>query len=495
MRAERQPLAAVAVALWTLIAGLIGLYLVLFALMAATRIARPIEEFTYGESWLLDGARRVAQGSALYAPANELPIMHIAYTPLYYFIVGELQRIVGDHGYVVGRGVSLVATLIGALALGWALRRLTGHTWVGLLGIGLFLTQNVTLLLWGPLERADPLALGLTLVGLALVIAQRPSLAALVFLAAVFSKQTFVAAPLATAVALWPCRASFLRFAAIFCGGLIALVVAAQELTQGWFLWHTVTANSNQPDLQTFASLLGSFLQYNGLPVLAAFGSFALPAPSFGERIWRLYFVAALLTLPSIAKLGASSNYWLELSAATAALLALASCRLAAWPAVRLVAPTMIAGSLLIAVPAYQATAVEVSTSVADLLKPATPRYVSLVSDGGAAPYRVETGFIDRIAREPGALLTDNSGLAAAAGKQIMFEFQIFQLLQAEGRWAEHPILDAIAARRFALVALMHPLDGAVDGTRWTLKLQSALKAAYVADGSEAGFWLYRPRQ
>ena len=494
MCAERQRLAAVATSLWALVAGLMSLYLLLFALLAATRIARPIEEFTYGESWLLDGARRVAQGADLYAPADALPIMHTAYTPLYYVIVGELQRVVGDHGYVVGRCVSLVATLIGAVALGWALRRLSGRTWVGFLGVGLFLTQNVTLLLWAPLQRADPLALGLTLVGLALVIGGRTSLAAVLFLAAIFTKQTFFAAPLAAAIVLWPCRSTFVRFVAVFGGGLISTLLVAQWLTHGWFWWHIVTANSNQADLSTFASLLGSFLQFNGLTVLAAACSFTLPVQSSGERLWRLYFLASLVTLPSIAKLGASSNYWLELSAATAALLAFASFRLVTWPAVRLVAPTIVAGSLLIAVPAYQATAVDIGTSIADLLNPTNPNYVSLVSDAGVTPYRVQTGFIDKIASEPGDLLTDNSGLAVAAGKQILFEFQIFQLLQAEDHWVERPILDAIAARRFALVVLMHPLDGPVDGTRWTRKLQSALEAAYVPVGSEAGFWMYRPR-
>jgi hypothetical protein len=117
------------------------------------------------------------------------------------------------------------------------------------------------------------------------------------------------------------------------------------------------------------------------------------------------------------------------------------------------------------------------------------------VGDGGDAPYRVEARLIDEVAHEPGDLLTDNSGLAAAAGKRIEFEFQIFQLLIAEGHWSEQPILDAIAARRFSLVALMHPLDGPLAGTRWTPALRSALEAAYAPAGGEAGFWLYRPRE
>ena len=135
-------------------------------------------------------------------------------------------------------------------------------------------------------------------------------------------------------------------------------VVLAQWISGGWFLWHTVLANSNQADFQTFAILMGSFLQYNGLPVLLALASLTVPAPAT-ERVWRLYFLGCLATLPSIAKIGASSNYWLELSAATAVLLALASVRLVARPEplARAAPPLILAGTLLFSMTAYQATA------------------------------------------------------------------------------------------------------------------------------------------
>ena len=320
-------------------------------------------------------------------------------------------------------------------------------------------------------------------------------MAGIVLLLALLTKQTFVVAPIAVAIALWPCKAQLVRFGVIVLGGGVVALTTAQWLTGGWFLWHTVTANSNEPDLLTFAALMGSFLQYNGLPVIAALIAFTLPMNS-GERLWRAYFVGCLATLPTLAKLGASSNYWLELSAATAAILALASYRLATWPTARLVAPTVLAGSLFIAIPGYQAGAVEDAANIADLVQSGSAHYLSLVGDGeyNAAPLRVDARFVDMVAHEPGELLTDNSGLAVAAGKRIEFEFQIFQLLNAEGHWAEQPILDAVATRRFALVALMHPLDGPVDGPRWTPALRQALQRAYVPAGEMGGFWLYRPR-
>jgi len=495
MCSERRRGTAVAAATWACVIGLIAMYLVLLVVCAVGRVTRPLEEFTYGESWLLDGAREVASGQGLYAAPDRLPLMQFAYTPLYYVVVGGLLRLFGDSGYTLGRVVSLVATLVGALALAWSVRRLTGRWLLGLLGAGLFLTQNLTVLLWASQHRVDPLALGLTLVGLALFTDGRHREAAVLFVLAFFTKQSFVVAPLAAAFALWPCRRDLVQFGAIMVGGILGGVLLAQVLTHGWFWWHVVTTNANQPDLFTFSTLMGGFLQFNGLPVLAALLSLTLPAAP-GERVWRAYFVGSLLTLPTLAKLGASSNYWLELTAATSALLALATHHLSSWPRLRLIAPTVLAGALLIALPGYQATAAEAVVVAVDALQPPNPRYLSFIGDtGSAATYRVDASFVDYLAQQPGDLLTDNSGLAVAADKPVTYEFQIFQLLEAEGHWTEQPILEAISDRRFSLVALMHPLEGPVDGTRWSSALRDALLAAYEPAGTSAGFWLYRPRE
>jgi hypothetical protein len=228
--------------------------------------------------------------------------------------------------------------------------------------------------------------------------------------------------------------------------------------------------------------------------VLGAAAVLSVPAGP-GERVWRLYFLGCLVTLPSLAKIGASSNYWLELSAATAALLALGARRLSLEraPQVQVIAPVLIGGALLVAVPAYQAVAFEAATTTHDLLQPETPTYLSVASDTGPQPYRVEASFLPRLAREPGDVLTDNPGLAVAAGKRIAFEFQIFQLLEAQGMWSEQPIVDAIEARQFNLVVLMHPVDGPISGTRWTPAIREALRSAYVPAGQQSGFWVYRP--
>jgi hypothetical protein len=495
----------VSAVLWTLVVGLLGLYLLAFVLSAGGRLARPLDEITYGESWLLDDARRVARGEGLYTSPDQLPITHTAYMPLYAVMVGMLQRIVGDAGYAPGRAVSFLAAMVAAGALAWSGRCTTGRLRYGLLAAGLLLTQNLTTLLWAPLHRVDVLALGFTAIGLALARAGRVRLSMLPFLLAFLTKQTFLMAPLAVCLALWPCRRQMAGCAALFGGGVAVVVVVGQWLTGGWFLWHTALANSNRADFQTFAILMGSFFQFNGLAVLGAAALLFLPERP-GERVWRLYFLLTLATLPTIAKLGASSNYWLESSLATAALVGMVAHRLngssllaggsrdgGQASGMRLVMPLAVAGGLLFAVPAYQATVQEATEALGDGHTAGVPSYVTLVGDTDARVIRVEGSLVSRVAQETGEVLTDNSGLAVAAGKRIAYEFQIFQLLQAEGRWTEAPILEAVLARRFSLVALMHPLDGPTDGPRWTPALRNALRETYTLVGEHSGFWLYRP--
>ena len=306
--AERDRPDCVTAVLWALAAALILAYLIASGLRVAARLVHPVE-FMYGEAVVLAIARRVAQGEPLYPAPDHLPLSVTAYTPLYYLLVGGLQRLLGD-GYAPGRFVSLVATLGSAAALAWSVRRVGGRWPGGLLAAGLFLTQNMTALLWAPLHRVDPLALALTLGGLALATGGWVRLAAVSLLLATLTKQVYLVAPVAVCAALWPDRRAVVQFAGLFLVGLGLAGTTAHLLSGGWFLWHTTLANANPYDQDYFRAMLGSFLHFNGVPLLAAAALFTLP-PRRGERTWRLYFLALLPTLASVGKLGASSNYWL----------------------------------------------------------------------------------------------------------------------------------------------------------------------------------------
>src|SRR5205807_96858 len=113
-----------------------------------------------------------------------------------------------------------------------------------------------------------------------------------------------------------------------FIGTLCACVGVGVWLTHGELLWHTVVANANPQDLTYFSAMAGSFLQFNALPMVVAGAAFGLCAGR-SERLWRTYFVlSGLETLLTAGKLGASSNYWLELTVATSALIGVLAVRI-----------------------------------------------------------------------------------------------------------------------------------------------------------------------
>jgi len=452
-------------------------YLVVFAVSAAARIAVPVE-FMYGESIVLDLTRRVARGEPLYPAPDHLPLAVTAYTPLYYLVVGGLQRLFGD-GYIPGRAVSLLSAIGASLVIVYSVRRAGGRWFGGLLAGGLFLTQNMTVLLWGPLHRVDLLALFLALGGLALAAGGRVQWAALPLLLAVFTKQTYLIAPVAVCLALYPDWRAALRFAGLFGAGLAGAILAAHLLTGGWFLWHTVVANANPFDADNFWAMLSAFVHFNGVPLLAATALFSLPWQP-GERLWRLYFLGTLLMIPGFGKVGASSNYWLEMTAALVICIGLLAERLAARPRIRAAITEyglalLIAGSLLVPIPGYRAAAREAQ---------------SLLSAGGV---RSQLALAPLVAAERGQVLTDEPALAVAAGQPVAYEFVIFDLLVGQGLWDERPILEAVKARRFGLVILTIPLEAPPEQARWSPALTAALKASYEPAGYQDNYWLYRP--
>ncbi|MBV9170166.1 MAG: hypothetical protein JOZ81_08805, partial [Chloroflexi bacterium] len=244
-----------------------------------------------------------------------------------------------------------------------------------------------------------------------------------------------------------------------------------------------VVANANPFTFDYITTQLGSFLQFNGLPLLLASAIFALPGRP-GERLWRVYFVLALLeTLATIGKVGASSNYWLELSAAMAALVGLLAVRVLDLPRsasgwyVR-----VLLGGLLIAMPAYQATAYE---------------GMLLTRTGETPGLHDQAQLAQLVAQTPGEVFTDEPGVAIAAGKSIQFEAVIYTVLAEQHLWDQTPILDAIRERRFSLVVLDESLDDEpppIEAERITRTVRDALHDAYEPIGQQNGYWLYRPR-
>ena len=232
--------------------------------------------------------------------------------------------------------------------------------------------------------------------------------------------------------------------------------------------------------------MLSQFAQFNALPLVAAAALFGLPARQ-AERQWRAYFVfSGLIALATVGKIGASSNYWLELTAATSVLIGVLAARVAepsAPPAAFASAGLagLVLASLLTCIPAYQATMNQTAA-------------VALSGPPADAADRLHAAAF--VANEPGPVLTDDPDLALQAGKRVEFEL-IYTLLALQGVWDETPVINPIRARQFGLVVLQESLDAPprpLLSAHLTDKVRTALRDAYVPVSQMGGYWLYRPR-
>jgi len=468
---------------WLAVGVLVALYVVALGMSWAVRLQQPTE-FLYGEAVVLAQVQRMHLGQPLYPPATELPLSVTAYTPVYYALVALVQQLTQQHGFVVGRAVSLAAMVGAAVFVACSVRAVAGRWWGGLLAGGLFLTQNLTVLLWGPVYRVDGLALCFTLAGLFLSSIGRTTLAGVPLALAVLTKQTYVIGIVSVAAQVWPDRRALASFLGVAIGGAVALLGVGQVMTGGWLLWHVVVANANPLDFDYFSAMFNALVQLNAVPVVVA--ALVLAAPALPrERQWRVYFVlSAIAALVTIGKLGASSNYWLELTAATAVLIGIQAVRLGREPNVR--APLtsaslagLVLASLLMVTPGYAAT---VNQAVQTAMTDPSP------------PLEVATWLAD----QPGEVLTDDPAVAVLAGKPVEFEFIIFTILSAQHVWDEQPILGAISAHRFSLVLLTQPLETPepkLIAARWSAAVRDALQMNYVPDGQAGAYWVYRPRR
>ncbi|PDW03150.1 hypothetical protein [Candidatus Viridilinea mediisalina] len=345
---------------------LVGAYLIYFADHALQLLTFPFP-LDYGEGPLVAQVARLLAGTsiwALYRDPSLAPFQIINYPPLYLIVTAALTPLTNSP-LIAGRLVALLSTLASVVALALLAQRATPipaqRSWrtVGLtLYPALFFLTIPIVREWAVLMRVDMLGLCLGLWGLVVLswrgppTAGRSILAALLLTASLFVKPSLIAAPAAALLwllwlnlrfALPRCRAAalppprspvlplilFSATLALVGGGFFALF---QWASGGWFALHVVAANANRWEFAlakgfweqqlalrwplAAAALLSSLL----ISKLARFqrSSERSAAPERLDAsliLPMLYTLFGIVTAAGIGKVGAYSNYFLELYA------------------------------------------------------------------------------------------------------------------------------------------------------------------------------------
>jgi hypothetical protein len=411
----------------------------------------------YGEGAVAHAAILARDGLEYTAAAHYgdlVPIFTAAnYPALYFHLAG-----IGDDPFVTGRALSIVATLFIAGAIGFR-ARVAGPLVAS--SIALAWLGSIPVMAWGLAVKPDPLALGLT-VGATLALARArplPLVAGVLIGVAVMAKPTALVPGLALLAHV--ARGDPVGATRGLVGGLVSAIVVAfmTNFQANAYLIHVVDWNALPWRVELAAPLVFIALLVLAVPIATVIITRAGAGPESA------YLVGAIGVLLLGGREGATVNYFLDLSAALALVVATVAPRL----------------SLSLRYPV--ASLAQLAIGVV-LLNP-FPTMPSLLSPAGKW---TEPSFVAYV-RDfvPGTILVEDSGLLVANGREpIVDDLFLWSRNYATGKsfLEGRRLLDAVRAGQFDAIVSeveLERLDVApgYERQRWHPDLVAAVIERY----------------
>jgi hypothetical protein len=468
-------------------------------------------ELDYGEGPLMWQVQNVWDQTKSYGSLESGPLVIWNYPPAYLLAVRAVWRLEGDLlwsgrfvSYLSGLGVEF---LLAAIIYGALPQRFGRWVRICAAGTGLLFLCTGAAFLWLPLMRVDWLGLLATYLGVFLFVSAREKhwkayLAFACFFVAAYTKQTFLAAPIAcflAALAVAPRRALRLGLLLVVSGG--AVFWLCMVWTYGGFARHLILYNVHKFSVGRALSgvttnLADVRLFFVPLGVLVVVAVSRARWAGFGRslKMWKArlrrsplsmalvvemmhWFLSFLLSF-SYGKSGATFNYFLESNAALCVVAGLVLGillwevkrvpRVTATVALVLVIPLVLAGQNLYTV---------VNSFVPGEL-------VRMHQVEQMEAYRQ---FTPRLLSASKPVLSDDMVLLMRAGKDLVFEPATMCLMAEVGTWDLSGFERRMESGDFGVIIVSR-------ADIWDPRLLAALRKAYQLDGTRGRYQLYRPR-
>jgi hypothetical protein len=449
-------------------------------------------DYAEGEVWR---QAKLIPGKLMYGDITRYPWIGFEYPPMFYFVANAVDRIT-DNFLAAGRAVSCGAALVSSALIGWLAWQgaRMGGTLTGLgcyapaiaaMVAALMVFTLIPVVAFSTLVHVDMLGVMFSVAGLACAAAalRRPALltlAVLACVAAVFTRQTCIAAPLAILL-VWGLRDPWRTLRAYAAGLMIGLAALGWLTwqTHGGFLRHTLLYLAvNRWELRNFLTLAGNVANDCAIVLDLAIVAVVLHWAALRERL-RLtgprdvlrrlrgdgtVALTALLTAYLIlataltflsGKNGASTNYFLELLFAcclwTGLLVPLQWRAVVGLPAGR----KWLQAGIAIALPAILAGSAR--NMPAAFAGHTASLYGPALQD--------QTALVAAIRATDKPVLSDDLALVLIAGKDAPTEPFLFAELARAGFWDETKLVTMLQQHEFgAVITYKDPGDKTFDG-------------------------------
>lgn len=465
-------------------------------------------ELDYGEGIVWQQMRWIFTSKA-YGPIDGFPAIVFHYPPLYHAVTAISAKALGTDELATGRAISLLSTLAAAVAsailVDLLLEERASRSDRFLCGgiAGLLVFTYVPVIFWATFMRVDMLALALGLFGLvcAFKSLHRPPLiylASLLFVAAVYTRQTAIAAPVAAfgVLLLVRPRLAFNGIAASLILGM-AILLTLGWLTHGGFYRHIFLYNINRFEIDRlwrvvyvfeaqliYVALAGFVLAERVADLRSRYRSkqgarAALAAAPVDIRVLiaAAYLLVSTLMLVLVAKSGSNVNYFLDWSFALGIFAAMAPSE---------------AGKRADKAPEIQTIvtiAAAIGLAVGALFAP-LPR----TDERADSPHARELARLARvIAAADKPAISDDMVVLIRGGQDVRWESAIFAELASTGRWDERPFVERIRNHEFAFFITLNDEGRASFRQRYNPAVAQAIETAYPSREQMAGLIIHRP--
>ena len=481
-------------------------------------IAQPYQ-VNYGEGLVAWQAAHITDPARAYVSIDRYPYVMFQYPPLFHLATRAMAAAVGTMRgdlLMAGRAVSLISAALLCFVIGWITfqtlpRRTSRQTRLFAAAFAGALPTTFYNFHWMWLARVDTLAILLSFSGLVLF-AMRPRsapvqiLASMLMVAALYTRQTVLAAPLAcmlTAFLIHRRSALRMLLTMTILGG--AVLTWLTWWTHGQALLHLFRYNENPFSIaRAVLGVLMNTRDVAGLLVLAGGASLAILNRDWDlvrRRRWDLlsanlrvngyrrtvfllavYGMLAALSGLAFGKEGADINYFLEWNISLAPLAGILLFR-AAPPAGNLVRlrPAWLA---VLAIPPLLFNAGFGQARTGWL------RMFGTVSAADRQNTEVFEGALAQVRATPGPVFSEDMNLLYKSGKDIPADPVMIQCLATSGIWDQRPFVRLLQRQSFALI-VAYDIS---SRERYSPAVAGAIEQAYERAATIGDYRLYRPR-
>ncbi len=468
--------------LWTILLGGLAIYTVFFIIESIILINYPYQ-ISYGEGFILNQAVIISQGQSIYQDIANYPYLVGNYPPVYPFLCALFVKIFGV-SFAPGRFISFIAVILSGFLIYIILkenrRSQKGSFKESTVISALFFLASPYIFYVYPLYRVDALALLFSLAGLYFVFKfeNRKSVYFSIpfFILALYTKQSFIAAPIASLIYLTfkNIKKGFIYF--IFLSLVyVSIFLLLNNLTGGQYYLHNFTYNANAFSILFAIRMCVSALQIHAILFTFAFAYIIHTIIRKKLSLFAIYLIITALMAISIGKIGSGINYFGELVAC--------SC--------------IILGIFLNETEFTNKESKNILIVTGLLLQLILFAHMPYLT--GHTPTNTDIKNAEKISVEiintPGSILSEDGGLLVVNRRQILFQPFVFTQLARQNLWDQGKFVADITEKRFSLIILTFNINYEIDKERLTEEMAEAIRRSYYSEEKIGDYYIYRPSQ